>query len=446
MKRIDLLVIVFIALSGKMAAQNNHPRYKDGFKFYLNTDSTHYIKATGLFQVWVRQNWNNPGSAVYGTKQSESFDIGLRRARYQAYGQITDNVFLYTQIGINSFNYLTARKTQIFFHDVTAEYKVFKKNYLSIGAGLHGWNGTSRYSSSGVGNILGLDLPTIQETTNDVTDQFVRKLGVYAHGDLGRLNYRFSLSNPFPVQSSLSTVASLGATDTNIAYYSTRAPQLQSNGYIMWQFMDKESTILPYMAGSYLGKKRVLNIGSGFTNQPDAMWYRNKSGDTVTTALQQFGTDVFFDYYLNKEKQNAVTFYASYLNYNFGPKYIRNAGAMNVANGTSGTSSFNGAGNAYPLIGTGSVIYAQGAYLFRKDLLKSKGTLQPYFNFTWAQYERLNDPMMVYSVGFNWILIGNASKISLEYQDRPIFTTQSTGSIEQTTRRGGIILQYQASF
>ncbi|MFL5753654.1 MAG: hypothetical protein ACJ76F_09620 [Bacteroidia bacterium] len=435
--------LAFALLSTAMNAQNNN-RFKEGLKIYLNNDSTHYVKATGLAQIWVRFNENNPGSTVSGTKQSQTFDVGLRRARYQAYGQLTDRVFLYTQIGINSFNYLTTRKTPIFFHDVTAEYIVFKK-HLNIGAGLHGWNGTARYSSSGVGNILGLDLPTIQETTNDVTDQFVRKLGVYAHGELGRLNYRASLSNPF-ILTAANGVATLGAADTNIAYFSTQAPKMQGNGYLFYQFLDKETTLLPYMAGSYLGKKRIVNVGSGFTYQPDAMWYRKTNGDTAKVPLQQFGADVFIDYYLNKEKQNAVTFYASYLDYNFGPKYIRNAGPMNPANGTTGTASFNGAGNAYPLIGTGNVIYAQGAYLFKKDLLKSYGTLQPYFNFTYAQYQRLKDPLLVYSVGFNWLIAGNASKISLEYQDRPIYTTRTNGNIEQSTRRGGVILQYQASF
>lgn len=239
----------------------------------------------------------------------------------------------------------------------------------------------------------------------------------------------------------------MGAADTNLAFFSTRAPKLQSNGYFMFQFLDKETTLLPYMAGSYLGKKRIFNIGSGFTYQPDAMWYRKSvGGDTISTALQQFGADVFLDYYLNKDKQNAVTFYAAYLDYDFGPNYVRNAGAMNVANGTTGTASFNGAGNAYPLIGTGSVIYAQGAYLFKKDLLKTHGTLQPYFNFTYAQYQRLKDPMMVYSLGFNWLLAGNASKISLEYQDRPVYKAKTNGDIVQSTRRGCVIMQYQVSF
>lgn len=438
---------MLIAFSVNVIAQLPSLRFKDGLKIYLNDDSTRYIKATGLAQIWLRYNDNNPGSTIYGTPKKETFDVGLRRVRYQIMSQVNKHVFFYTQVGINSVNSLSARKTGLFFHDVTAEYSVHK-NYLTIGGGLSGWNGTSRYSSSGVANILGLDLPVVEETTNDVTDQFVRKLGVYAKGKISSFDYRVSVSNPFPVQNALSAVATLPATGTNVAYFSTKAPELQYQGYFMYQFLDKESNQLPYMTGSYLGKKRIFNIGSGFAYQKNAMWYRNASLDTVSTPLQQFGVDVFYDSYINKEKQNAITVYASYLNYNFGPNYLRNAGPMNTATGTTGTASFNGAGNAFPLIGTGNVIYAQAAYLFKKDLFKSQGTLQPYASAIYANYQKLKDPMLVYSVGLNWIMSGQNSKLSLDYQSRPIFNTDANGDVRETksARRGMVVLQYQVAF
>jgi hypothetical protein len=157
---------------------------------------------------------------------------------------------------------------------------------------------------------------------------------------------------------------------------------------------------------------------------------------------------VFYDSYLDKAKQNAITAYVSFLNYNFGPNYIRNAGAMNTANGVNANGSFNGAGNAFPLIGTGTVFYGQFAYLFRKDLLKSYGTLQPYFSGLYANYERLKDPLMVYDLGVNWIMGGSNSKISLDYQSRPIFNTDVNGNISETksARRGQVVLQYQLAF
>ncbi|MES2837768.1 MAG: hypothetical protein V4667_09620 [Bacteroidota bacterium] len=440
------LLCTLLVMNTQLNAQSTS-KYKEGLKIYLNSDSSSYVKATGLAQIWLRYNSNNPGSTVFGTRQKNTFDVGLRRVRYQVMAQLNPKVFVYTQIGINSFNYISARKTPIFFHDATTEYNVYK-NYFTLGAGLSAWNGTSRYSSSSVGTIMALDLPVIQETTNDVTDQFVRKLGVYAKGKVSGFDYRFSASNPFPVQTALSPVATLPATQVNTAYYSTKAPKLQYQGYAMWQFLDKESNLLPYMIGSYLGKKRVLNIGAGFLNQKEAMWYRNTTSDTIKVSQTQIGVDVFYDAPLNKEKQTAITAYASYLNYNFGPNYLRNAGAMNTANGVGTGASFNGTGNAFPLIGTGNVLYTQAAYLCKKDLLKSQGTLQPYLAGSYANYEKLADPVLVYNIGINWLQSGNNSKISLDYQSRPVFNTNTNGDIVETksARRGMIVMQYQISF
>ena len=451
----NLILLIVISISIHAIAQTPSVRFKEGLKIYLNDDSTRYIKTTGLAQIWARYEDNNPGSTVYGTPKKETVDVGLRRVRFQIMSQVTNHVFFYTQVGINSVNNLSSRKTGLFFHDVTAEYSMFK-NMLTIGGGLSGWNGTSRYSASSVGSILGLDLPVVQESTIDVTDQFVRKLGIYAKGKIKGFDYRISVANPFPIQNALTIIATIPTNSavvtsaTNTAYYSTKAPELNYQGYFMYQFLDKESNQLPYMTGSYLGKKRILNIGSGFQYQKDAMAYRNSATDTVIryTPLQQFGVDVFYDSYLNKEKQNAITAYASFLNYDFGPNYIRNVAIMNTANGTNSSASFNGSGNGIPLIGTGQVVYAQAAYLFKKDLLKTHGTLQPYMSGVYANYQKLKDPVMLWDIGLNWIMSGQNSKLSIDYQSRPIFNTDSNGDIHETkdARRGQIVVQYQVMF
>ncbi len=456
MKKIIFGSVFLLAGLIRLNAQITRTYGKEGLKIFLSEDSTRYLKATGLAQIWFRYNNNNPGSAIYGTPVDKTFDVGLRRVRYQAMAQVTKQVFFYSQFGINSVNSISARKTGLFFHDVTAEYNVYN-NHLVIGGGLSGWNGTSRYSSSSVASILAMDLPVVQETTNDVTDQFVRKMGVYAKGKISGFDYRVAVANPYPVQNALSPVAQLPASNapaapatTNTAFYSTRAPELNYQGYFMWQYLDRESNQVPYMNGSYLGKKRVLNLGAGFQYQKNAMVYRPSVTDTVMryTPLQQLGIDLFCDYYIDKEKQNAVTAYVSFLNYNFGPNYLRTAGAMNTANGTTGTASYNGAGNAFPLIGTGQVIYLQAAYLFRKDLFGKQGTLQPYTSCIYANYEKLKDPVLVYDMGINWIISGQNSKISLDYQSRPVFNANASGVVSETktARRGQIVLQYQVAF
>jgi hypothetical protein len=473
MKKIKLLIAVTALATANINAQTPglSSRYgKDGLKIYISDDSTRYIKATGLAQIWVRYNENNPGSTVFGTPKDNSLDVGLRRVRYQTLAQVTKNVFFYSQFGVNSVNSISARKSQLFFHDVTGEYNVYK-NYFVVGAGLSGWNGTARFSSSAVGSILGLDLPTVEETTNDITDQFVRKMGVFVKGKIGSFDYRLSAANPYPVQTASTNaigaggVAALPAAASatapvitkeaayNTAYFSTRAPGLNYQGYFMWQFLDKESNQTPYMNGSYLGKKRVFNIGGGFQYQQNAMTYRQSISDTATqfTALKQFGADIFYDSYINKEKQNAVTVYLAYLRYDFGPNYLRTSGPMNTANGitSSNIGTYNGAGNSFPLIGTGNVLYGQAAYLCRKDLLGSHGTLQPYASAIYANYDRLKNPMFVYDLGVNWIIAGQNSKISLDYQSRPIYKQDAaTGDVNEvkSARRGQIVLQYQVAF
>ncbi|MFT4856671.1 MAG: hypothetical protein ACI8YP_002613 [Algoriphagus sp.] len=418
-------------------------------KIFLNDAQTHYIRGTGLGQVWVRYTDFNPGSTVFGTPKENGFDVGLRRVRYQAFGQLTDKVFIYTQFGINSFGSLSGRKPGLFLHDVTGEYAVIPSK-LTIGAGLHGVNGTVRYSSSSVGTILGMDLPFIEESTNDISDQFVRMLGVYAKGQLGQLDYRFSVSNPFPIQTSLSPVPTLPDGVANQAYFSTTAPELKYQGYVMWQFWDKESNQFPYMTGSYLGKKKVLALGSGFSTQSNAMEYRTTSqGVKILAPSNQFGVDVFIDTPLDKSKGTAFTGYVAYINYDFGPNYLRNGGAINVANGMNANGTANGPGNNFPLIGTGQVYYAQVGYLMRKDLLGDSGTLQPYAQLIVSDYEKVANPFTVYDIGVNWLQAGHRSKLSLDYQSRPILAIGTSDKLiknKAEPRKGMLVMQYQFAF
>jgi len=441
---LGMLLLMLSFLAPAASAQDKE------LKIFLNDEKTHYIRGTGLGQVWVRYTDFNPGSTIFGTPKTEGFDVGLRRVRYQVFGQLTDHVFIYTQFGINSFGSLSGRKPGMFLHDVTAEYAIIPKKF-TFGAGLHGVNGTVRYSSSSVGTILGLDLPFIEESTNDLSDQFVRKLGVYAKGQLGGLDYRLSASNPFPIQTALNAVPTLPEGVANQAFYSTQAPSIQYQGYFMWQFWEKESNQFPYMVGTYLGKKKVFNIGSGFASQANAVEFRESAqGNKIFAPSKQFGVDVFLDSPLDKEKGTAITAYAAYINYDFGPNYLRNGGAMNPANGVSaGQGSFNGPGNNFPLIGTGQVYYTQVGYLMRNDLLGSSGTLQPYAQLIVSDFDRVANPFTVYDVGVNWLQAGHRSKLSLDYQNRAILAQGTGEKLEKNTgdlRKGMLVMQYQFAF
>ena len=119
---------------------------KDG-KIPLSADASRYVKFTLLNQVWMRYNQSNPGTTVGGYNAPNTYDIGIRRFRIQFYGQLTDRVFIYSQIGLNNFSYNADRKSGgtpgasqngtggFFLHDAVAEYAIVK-NKLSFGAGL----------------------------------------------------------------------------------------------------------------------------------------------------------------------------------------------------------------------------------------------------------------------------------------------------------------------
>lgn len=418
------------------------PGIRDGLKTYLSPDSTTYLKLNFLAQTWVRLNESNPGTTVNGELESQTVDVGIRRLRLVLSGQLTPRLYVFLQFGQNNFSYLSPRKTGAFFHDATADYALIKK-HLSLGIGLNGWNGPSRFANSATASILGLDLPIFQEATNDVNDQFLRRMGGYAKGKLGRLDYRVAVGQPFVTQTATAVPEPISRNST----YSTRNPRAVIHSYLMYQFLDSEGNAGAGNVGSYLGRKRVFNLGAGLVHQGQAMWRRDAAGDTITQAMNLWAVDVFYDTPLNQATGTALTAYGGYYHYDFGPGYIRNIGAMNPANGVkAGQGSFNGAGNNVPLVGTGSTLYAQAGYLLRRNLLGGLGTLQPYAQGQWSSYDRLADPMLVWNVGINWLILGNLSKLSVNYQNRPIFNAQPNGDITATARRGEYVLQYQVAF
>jgi len=115
---------------------------------------------------------------------------------------------------------------------------------------------------------------------------------------------------------------------------------------------------------------------------------------------------------------------------------------MNPANGVNSSATFNGSGNGFPAVGTGSTIYVQLAYLMKKNLL-GQGTMQFYGATQLSKFDRLQDPVAMYEFGFNWLTNGtHNSKISMNYQARPVFNT-NPGGIGYSHHRGMIQLQYQ---
>lgn len=442
MKLSSLLVFFlfsFTALFGQFDSG-----FGGGTNIKLNEDGSHYMKFTLTNQIWSRYNQSNPGTTVEGTPKSETFDIGIRRSRIQMMGALNDRSFIYIQAGMNNINHLSDRKQGLFFHDVIAEYSLVKK-HLSIGGGLTNWVGLSRISNASIVTFMTMDSPLFPFATIDATDQFNRKLSLYAKGKIGKLDYRLELTDPMNIEKS-----SLYSVTNPISLNSSFAPgasNKQFQGYFMYQFWDQESNLTPYLNGTYLGTKRVFNLGGGFVHQHNAMWRQTSTGDTVKTDLSLFALDAFLDMPLNKDHENAITVYCSVFFNNYGDGYLRNLGVMNPATGVlAGTNSFNGTGNAYPIFGNGNVYYAQAGYLFGKKIGQSpKLRIQPYFAYMLGDYNRLGKAMQTTNLGLNLFLNKHNSKITFDWQQRPIYQNAVGGILPYAGTRNCFTMQFQVA-
>ena len=418
----------------------------------LNETGSHYLKFTFLNQVWLKYNDSNPGTQVLSEPADQTFDVGLRRTRLQFYGQLTDHVFFYTQFGQNNFNFLSQnggnRKLQAFFHDVLGEYKFSKTNeHLVLGGGLTITNGLSRFSQPSIGTIMSMDVPVFAQATVDQTDEFSRKLSVYARGQLGKFDYRIVMSDPFPITTNGTISTPVTVVNNPNATFAQVGHHKQYQGFFMWNFFDKESHVTPYMTGTYLGKKRVLNLEGGFITQKNAMW----TGDGTPTGnvfhdMNLWSVAMFYDTPLNKDKGTALNAYLGYFSTDYGPGYLRYNNAMNPGTSVTGPYLAGTQGNSFPMFGTGTQIYAQLGYLMKKDLLgEGNGALMPYATLQSGKLDRLDKQMNVYDVGVNWLIKGHTSKITLDYQSRPVYELQGTDLV-RSDRKGQVVLQYQIFF
>lgn len=439
------LAMPFMVVNVFAQSDAEQKKLQNELKLNLSEDGSKYVKATFLNQTWLRRNQSNPGTTVNGAPMDNTFDIGLRRTRAQLYGQITDRTFFYTQFGMNNFNFLAQnagnRKLQAFFHDVVGEYKVFKNNdRLKLGGGLTITTGLSRFSQPAIGSIMTADVPVFLQTTVDQIDEFARKLSIYARGQVGKIDYRVAISDPFPIQTNGLATPPIGRDATFTPY----GHNLQYSGMLIYNIFDKEPHTTPYMAGTYLGDKKVLNVEGGVIYQNNATWSQ-PAADTIFHNLMEYGVALYADMPLKNNKY-AFSGYVGYFSTDYGPGYIRNSGQMNPANGSINPIIFSGGGNAYPMFGTGSSIYAQAGLRLPNDLLGNAGTLMPYVSFRTSTFGKLADPVNVYNAGLNWLINKHSAKLSLNYERRPVFERLSNGNISHTNDAGCIYLQHQIFF
>ncbi len=453
-----ILTFIGIALISSSLYSQGSPDYGSGLKLNLNPEGDKYVRFILWNQIWLRNTDMNPGTMVSDEATKNTWNIGNRRLRALGYAQITKRYMILMHFGINNQTFINGgatgttgtggygngKKPQMFFHDAWNEYAVVLpgeagKFSLSLGAGLHYYMGLSRMTMASTLNFLTVDSPIFTWPLIDNSDQFARQMGMFAKGKYGKLEYRFSLNKPFATNLTPVDVTNPAA---RVAVDNNGNPEFSKAGYVEYQFLDSESNLLPFKVGSYLGTKKVFNIGAGFYHQKDG------TRTSVNSQIEKhdialYAVDAFADLPLGNSKHKmALSAYTGFYNYNFGPNYLRNLGIMNI--GTSdpsfvGDKAIAGAGNLQPMIGTGNIYYLQAGLLLPSNADKPKIRIQPFAAYTNKNFKALEKSSSQFDVGANWFIDGHHAKLTTQYSTRPTYTSASA----EPKSKGEFILQFQ---
>ncbi len=367
----------------------------------LNDDGSKYVR----FIIW-HQQWLQTGNlAAEDSKlQLTSF---ARRSRFLAFAQISPRFLILTHIGLNNLgpgnmtplgNGPGTGATQFFLHDAWGEFKITpNSNKLYVGTGLHYWKGLTRLANQSTLNFMTMDntRPFVHWHSLGVTDQFARHFGVYAKGQLGKFEYRVAANNPMNPRNALGAGRHFGSEESDLTYDGSggsfgNADRLTSDekptgymiveGYGQYSIFDKESDKLPYKVGTYLGSKKILNIGAGFFAHPNGMYNTATNEHENVTHL---AVDAFLDMPLSEG--DCLNAYASIMNFNYGDNYVSR------------------------WAGTGTVFYGQVGYKLPKL------PVMPYVSLQMASYDGMAENISEFNFGVNYYISGHNAKLTLEY-------------------------------
>lgn len=410
--RLFTLSVLTLLLNLSTPAQENRD-FQDGIRINLNNDGSQYLRMITWHQMWATFQKND-------LSEIQS-DFLLRRSRILMFGKIGDRFLINTHIGLNSLSPQKLEKAggnaSFVLHDAWLQYTVIKGK-LDIGGGLHYWNGISRLTNASTLKFLTLDAPGHNWATMGATDQLARHLGFFAKGKLGRVDYRLAvneaLKNPsVGFDSHLNEATGVPQYVPHRAIY--RNPERPGGGkvfqgYFNYQFLDQESNVLPYYAGTYLGTKKVLNIGGGFFHHVNGASSCDESGNLILHSPTSFGLDIFYDAPVG-EKGLAISAYGSLVHHNWGPDFT---------GGTGGT-------------GTGEIYHGQTGLLL--PAFTKAGKFQPYIHGTLRDldaYDEFEKPLSnSFGAGLNYYLAGQNAKITVEYQRNQ---TESISGVALPTR------------
>ncbi len=387
-----------------------------GVKLYLTEDSSSYFRLFSFTHIWLRYTDFNPGTVdAAGEPKQHDFDVGIRRNRSGFYLHLFERLITFTQFGISVQTYVSDPKPQLFFLDLTTEYE-FIKEKLSLGYGLHSWQGVARQGNIGAPHFLYIDNPGFSYPLVGTFDQSGRQLGVYARGLLGDFQYRVSLSKPFSYNALLNT-------DTlyNVAYEYPNTTW-SYKGYFNWQFLENEPDEFAWKRMNYLGQKKIFNIGAGFHYHPATMQtFEEPGADVMKEDMLLTGVDAFLDYPLANE--SSFTGYLVWFNYDFGSNYLRRGGLMNTGFGgeINDRPLLQGGGNSEWAFGTGNIVHAEAGYLLPAFKFLNGKKLQFFGGYTFKDLEGLGTNLHQFDAGLNYLFYHHHVKCGLQISSRPIY-------------------------
>lgn len=377
--------------------------YKGGLKVKFDEEGKKYLRIISWAQVQADINLDAESSET-------PVDFNLRRARVLLFSQITDKFLILTHFGLNSLNSSTMGPlgkdpgAQLFFHDAWVQYDLHKDH--TVGAGLHYFNGISRLNNQSTLNMMTIDNNRQSWATIGLSDQFARHLGVFGKGKFGKLQYRVSINDAVINGLDTRDVADtnfLGTVYGGARLLNSSRSSKTYTGYFDYNILDEESNFLPYKVGSYLGSKRILNVGAGFFLHPDGAVNVTTDGNEGQ-MVSVFAADVFYDAPIG-ENGAAITAYATYQKNDYGEDYNFSA------------------------YGSGSMIYGHAGYVIPGDLKTMR--FQPYASYAINQYDADIDDYSRLGVGLNAYLSGHNSKLSIEYSNSSRGSSNDNGLLIQ---------------
>jgi hypothetical protein len=396
MKKLILILGCALITASQCFYSQGSPDYNGGFKIKFDSTGQKYIR----FISWAQVQANY---SEFAAPNQNQLSFNLRRARMLMFSQVTDKFLILTHFGLNS---LTANNmhpvgkntsAQLFFHDFWGQYAIAKNH--TIGAGLHYFNGISRLNNQSTLNMLTLDNNRQSWSTIGLSDQFARHLGVFGKGKFGKLQYRVAINDA--VTNGLDTRT---PDTTGTAVYAGKrllgsaSAGFSYAGYFEYNFFDQESNFLPFKVGSYLGAKRVFNIGAGFYTHPNGGVTSDTAGNLNGSNVTLLAVDAFYEAPVGN-KNAAITAYGTFQINDYGKDYL------------------------YSAYGTGNMIYGHVGYLLPGD--KNSTRFQPYVSYGTHSYDASSDSRNTLGVGVNAYMSGHHSKLTLEYQRQDFGASQS---------------------